>query len=96
MAEEKQKMTYEELEQVTGQLAQQNEMFRKQLEQNQLNEIVARLNFLFKVVESAKYFDKEYLNKCISEIKRTLVVDEPEPEKDAAPESEDTDNSVTK
>lgn len=92
MAEEKNKLTYKELEQAAAQLAQQNEMFRKQLEQNQLNEVIARLNFLFKVVEFAKQFDKEYLGKCIDEIKRTLVVDNPKPNEE--PTSDEQVNSA--
>lgn len=78
MAEENRKLSYEELEKVATQMAQQNEMFREQLKQMQLNEVVARLQFLFKVVELAKHFDKEYVSKCVADIQKILVFEEPE------------------
>lgn len=77
MAEEK-KLSYEELENYAKQLTQQFDMMRKQMESMQLQEVVARLNFLFKVVELAKHFDKEYVEKCVGEIQKTLVMDVPE------------------
>lgn len=77
MAEEK-KLSYEELENYAKQLTQQFDMMRKQMESMQLQEVVARLNFLFKVVELAKHFNKEYVSKCVEEIQRILVMEKPE------------------
>lgn len=86
MAEETKKLSYEELENYATQLTQQFDIVRKQMENNQLQELVARLNFLFKVVELSKHFSKDYVAKSVAEIERILVVDPPK-EEEATEES---------
>jgi hypothetical protein len=74
------KMSYEELERYCGYLGSQvNEMTEK-LKQAQFSEMIARLNFEFKVLELAKYFPKDYVGKCSEDIQRVLVMENPNDE----------------
>lgn len=86
MAEETKKLSYEELEKYASMAAQRNVELENALRDKQMGEVVARLNFLFKVVENAKAFPKEYVAKCVEDIQRVLVVDKPE--EDKKPEEE--------
>lgn len=77
MAEEK-KFTYEELETITKQMAQQIETMRNQLQQNSFNEAVARLNFSFQVLQNEKFFPKEYVDSIVADIQNILSVQKEE------------------
>lgn len=85
MAEEKKKPSYEELEQYASMLARRNAELENALRDKQMGEVVARLNFLFKVLENAKHFPKEYVADCIKDIQRVLVMAEPEDNKKEEP-----------
>lgn len=67
--EENSKPTYEQLEMAVNNLMWQ--LGDKQ-KMEQLNEITARLNFLFKVVEFADKFPESYVAECVSDIVRIL------------------------
>ena len=55
------KLSYEQLENVATELANQVRVYETQLKNNQFNETVARLNYLFKVVEFGGAFEEEYV-----------------------------------
>lgn len=86
MAENNKKVSYEDLEKLNGYLAKQVDELGKALKQNQFQELVVRLNFCFKVLELAKHFDKEYVKQCSDEIKRILVMEDPNATEDTVPE----------
>lgn len=80
-AEEPQKMTYEQLEQVAHQLSEQaKQLYRKLQEANMIN-MFKRLDYLFKVVENKGSFSGEFVQSCVDEIQDILTIsDEPEAE----------------
>lgn len=90
MAEEK--LSYEELEQTARQLARQVEIMRSQLQKEDFNEAIARLNFSFQVLQNEKFFTKDYVNSIARAIQETLVVGSNDEEKLSDVKS--TDDSV--
>jgi len=79
MTEEK-KFTYEELETITKQMAQQIDTMRNQLQQNSFNEAVARLNFSFQVLQYEKFFPKKYVELIVEDIQNILAIQKDEEE----------------
>lgn len=61
------KPTYEQLVNYINQM-------EKQLNEQRLGEIIAQLNFLFKVVELKESFPEDYVKKCINEIQNVLLI----------------------
>ena len=84
--EKPQKMTYEQLEGIAHQLSEQNVQLVRKLQEANMQNMFARLNYLFKVVEFGARFPKEFLDKSIAEIVSIMTIDEPEvePEKKEA------------
>lgn len=78
--EKTQKMSYEQLEQVAHQLSEQARQLYSQLQQSNMTNMFKRLDYLFRVLENGSRFDKEFLDKCISEIKDIMTVPESEEE----------------
>lgn len=74
------KFSYEELEKVASELANQVKIYENQLKNNQFNETVARLNYLFKVVELDAKFDSNYVKGAKEEIMSILPLNEKETE----------------
>lgn len=74
------KLSYEQLENVATELANQVRAYETQLKNNQFNETVARLNYLFKVVEFDTKFEEEYIKGCKEEIMSILPMNKPEAE----------------
>lgn len=70
------KFSYEELEKVASELANQVRIYENQLKNNQFNETVARLNYLFKVVELDTKFDSDYVKGVKEEIMNILPLNE--------------------
>lgn len=70
------KFSYEELEKVASELANQVRIYENQLKNNQFNETVARLNYLFKVVELDAKFDSDYVKGVKEEIMNILPLNE--------------------
>ncbi len=84
MAETKKKPTMEEiknaaeqLNEINQRLQQENEQLKNYIKETHTQEAIARLNFLFKIVEFAKAFDKEYVADAVADIKRILVMEDP-------------------
>lgn len=74
------KFSYEELEKVASELANQVRIYENQLKNNQFNETVARLNYLFKVIELDAKFDSNYVKGVKEEIMSILPLNEKETE----------------
>lgn len=72
----KQKMSYEELEQVASQLSQQAQQLYSRLQQAEMSNLFKRLDFLFKVIENTKAFNEEFVKKCVKEIEEIMTVPE--------------------
>ena len=70
------KLSYEQLENVAKELMNQVKMYESQLKNNQFNETVARLNYLFKVVELKTEFPTDYTDKAVKEIMSILTMPE--------------------
>lgn len=71
----KQKLTYEQLNDVCNQLFQQNQELRKSLQEMNAVNVFKRLDYLFKVVELASTFkDSDFINSCMDEIKEALTI----------------------
>ena len=74
------KMSYEQLENITHQLSEQNrQLFAKLQELNVVN-IFKRLDCLFKVIENGHMFKQDFLEKCVVEVENLLTIPEQEEE----------------
>ena len=74
------KMSYEQLENITHQLSEQNrQLFAKLQELNVVN-IFKRLDCLFKVIENGNIFKQDFLEKCVVEVENLLTIPEQEEE----------------
>lgn len=79
-----QKYTYDELNNICGQLYQQNQNLLKQLRQMDQVTMFKRVEFLLKIIElSDKIKDAEFINNSIEELKEAMTIPE-EPEKKEA------------
>lgn len=80
--EEQKKLSYEQLEQLAGNLSKQNEqLYNRVMEQNFQN-IITRLELLFKVIENADRFSSDFVISCSEEIEKTLTLPEKKEEKE--------------
>ena len=68
------KLSYEDLHTIAVQATQQAEMFQKELQKYQQETVYMRLEFLFKVLETGKYFTTPFINRCSSEIEKMLTI----------------------
>lgn len=70
----KEKISYEDLNNVAIQLSKENQYLKTQLQSaaETLNTI-NRLDYLFKVLEQGTYFDRQFINKCTEEIMRAMT-----------------------
>lgn len=73
MEENKEKLTYEQLEEVCKQLSNQNNQLYAKLQELSMVTTFKRLDYLFKVVENDVSFDEEFVGKCIDEIKDIMT-----------------------
>ena len=96
--EKTQKLSYEELNQACAELSQQNQQLReyaqklyKQMQQMDIAYQFKRLDYLFKVIETANsnklwQFSEEFINMAFKEIEETLTIPEEEEKKEETPE----------
>lgn len=72
-----QKYTYEELNNICGQLYAQNQKLVQQLRQIDQVSMFKRMEYLLKIVElSDKINDAEFINYCIEDIKAGIILPE--------------------
>lgn len=69
-------MSYEQLENVA--MKMQQKLLEYETRLRSIDYVSMRLTYLFKVLENKDSFNKEYIDKCSSEIIDLLTVEEPE------------------
>lgn len=70
---EQQKLSYEQLNEVCGQLYQENQKLMKQLQQMNMTNMFKRLDYLFLVLQNEQVIkDPEFVGNCVEEIKEAL------------------------
>lgn len=74
--EEKKEFSKEELENINEFLTKENSALMQNLEKMNMNNVLQRLHFLFKVVESPDLYSKEFVEYVIKEIEYTLYIPE--------------------
>ena len=79
--ERPEKMSYEQLEQVAHQLSEQARQLYSQLQKSNMTNMFKRLDYLFKIVENAHSFDREFVLKCIAEIEDIITIPESKEDK---------------
>lgn len=84
--ERPQKMSYEQLENIAHQLSEQAKQLYARLQEANMTNMFKRLDYLFKVVESAHAFSEEFVAKCVAEIEDLMTVPETEEETEDKPE----------
>lgn len=68
------KLSYEELENIAGQLDQQAKTLYRKLQEANMSNFFTRLNFLFDVVRNADRFSKAFVDDVVSEIEDALRI----------------------
>lgn len=80
----KDKLTYEQLENVCHQLSEQSRALYQKLQEASMENFFKRLDYLFKVVDNAIAFTsrgyQDFISKCIEEIVSSMQIPEPEEE----------------
>lgn len=74
--EKKKEFSKEELENINEFLTKENSALMQNLEKMNMNNVLQRLHFLFKVVESPDLYSKEFVEYVIKEIEYTLYIPE--------------------
>lgn len=81
----KDKLTYEQLENVCHQLSEQSRALYQKLQEASMENFFKRLDYLFKVVDNAIAFTsrgyQDFISKCVEEIVSSMQIPEPEEEK---------------
>lgn len=74
--EEKTEFTKEELENINRFLTQENSALKQNLEKMNMNNVLQRLHFLFKVVEKPELYSSDFVTYVVEEIEYTLYIPE--------------------
>ena len=73
--EKKQKLTYEQLNDVCSQLYQENQKLVQRLQQQELSNMFKRLDYLFEVLKAASVIkDDAFIAQCVNEIKDAMSI----------------------
>ena len=70
------KLSYDELNQVSQQLFQENKMLRTKIQELSVEAFYKRIDYMFKVVELASVFSKEFVERTIQEIETVMKAEE--------------------
>lgn len=73
-----QRLSYEELQRVAGELQQQNIKMKQMLQQANYTNVFKRLDYLFKVLDTSVMFKDEFVDSVAREIEQTLTIPESE------------------
>ena len=76
MGENKEKLSYEQLEEVARQMEGQLRQVYAKLQEANMSNLFKRLDFLFKVLETEQMFQLGFVQKCADEIKSILTIPE--------------------
>ena len=74
----KEKMSYEELENIAHQLSEQSRVLMQKLQEVNKSNMFKRLDYLFKIIEFEHMFDGNFIDKCIKEIQDMISIPEEE------------------
>lgn len=77
VAEQPKKFTYEQLEQIAGNLSNQVQQLSARLQEANMFNIFKRLDYCFKVLEVAPMFRADFVERCAKEIEETMTPTEP-------------------
>ena len=84
---EQRPVSYEELNNIAHQLAQQNEQYKAKFEKlveaynrAQMTNVFTRLDFLFKVLKEKESFTESFVKMCALEIENTITLPKEEEE----------------
>lgn len=69
------KMSYEQLVNIASQLQSQNKELMMRM--NNISNIYHRLDYLFKVLENATQFSKDFITKCAKEVEEIMTIPDP-------------------
>lgn len=75
------KMSYEQLENIAHQLSEQVKQLYVKLQEANMANMFKRLDYLFKIVENAHSFDRDFVLKCIAEIEDIITIPESKEDK---------------
>ena len=75
----KEKMSYEELENIAHQLSEQSRVLMQKLQEANMSNMFKRLDYLFKIIEFEHMFDGNFIDKCIKEVQDMISIPEEEP-----------------
>lgn len=70
------KLSYDELNQVSQQLFQENKMLRTKVQELSVEAFYKRIDYMFKVVELASVFSEEFVERTIQEIETVMKAEE--------------------
>ncbi len=76
VAAKQEKLSYDELNQVSQQLFQENKMLRTKVQELSVEAFYKRIEYMFKVVELASVFSKEFVERTIQEIEIVMKAEE--------------------
>lgn len=79
-------LSYEKLKEICNGLANENHALREQLMQRGHAEAIKRIDFLFNVLQHAQYFDDEFIQFVVDDIKAVLTPIEKESSKQEEPD----------
>ena len=68
------KLSYEQLQNIAGQLQQQNMQLRRALSEQDYTNAFKRLDYLFKVMEFAHMFSDDFISRITEEIEATITL----------------------
>lgn len=78
----KEKLSYEELENVCHQLSEQSSALYKRLQEANMTNAFKRLDYLFAVIENKTAFPKDFVEQCVSEIVISMTIPEEKEEEE--------------
>lgn len=72
----KEKLSYDELNNIAKNLSDQNNQLLYQLRNANMANMFKRLDYLFKVIENSDKFSTDFVIKCTDEIEDTMTIPE--------------------
>ena len=72
----KEKMSYEQLENIAHQLSEQSRVLIQKLQDANMTNAFKRLDYLFKVIDMAHMFEEEFVTECVNEVKGLIQIPE--------------------
>ena len=72
----KEKMSYEELENIAHQLSEQSRVLMQKLQEANMSNMFKRIDYLFKVLEFENMFSDSFIDKCAQEIQDMISIPE--------------------